>query len=469
MQVLVPLYIIAVLSVAYMAYKFMTKDSEPASHITVGEGYSLTAAEHARIDLTIADSSRKGHTWVFGTTRVGKTRALENMVEQDIRKGNSVVVIDPKGDLELFSKIIQVAFEEKRHQDLILVTPIFPSFSAVLDPLAYYYMPEELVGHIVSGIEVGKEKFFYNVAYEISLIVVQSLILIARHEGKQVSFNLNDVKNYISRESISELKAQIDSIDSNEARQLSQDMDKVLASPADYYGKVSSSLRVALMELSSGNIGKIVGKADSNRFMRKLENGERVIMVVHLGSLLTRKAAYTLGKVVVSMIQSFTGRVFSSGKTVNPPLCLYIDEAQNVLYFGIDDLFAKSGGANVWVHGFCQSVSQIYAAIGEDYGNAILDNTNTKMFMRVPDAETAEYVVRHFGTHKVMSPIVNVSGGMATREVEEDILKPSDILNLPPRQFYMLTYSGTYKGKTCNISDLYIDIKFPDVETETAA
>jgi hypothetical protein len=44
------------------------------------------------------------------------------------------------------------------------------------------------------------------------------------------------------------------------------------------------------------------------------------------------------------MVQSFVGRVFSSGRRVNPPLCLYIDECQNVLYYGIEDLFAKAGG-----------------------------------------------------------------------------------------------------------------------------
>ncbi|MDD3983554.1 MAG: type IV secretion system DNA-binding domain-containing protein, partial [Candidatus Omnitrophica bacterium] len=351
----------------------------------------------ASMKITVPDVSRKGHFWCFGTTRVGKTRIMENMVEQDIRKGYSVVVIDPKGDIDLFSKIVQVAFEEGRDRELILVTPIYPHLSAVIDPLAYYYMPEELVGHIVSGVEVGKERFFFNVAYEISLVIVQALIMLAAWEGKAKSFNLNDVKNKMSREELEKLKGQIDCIDNGEARQLSSDIQKILNSPQDYYGKVSSSLRVALMELTSGNIGKVVGKADENRFIDRLEKGKPVIMVVHLGSLITRKAAFTLGKVVISMVQSFVGRVFSSGRRVTPPLCLYIDECQNVLYYGIEDLFAKAGGADVWVHGFAQSVSQLYAMIGKDYGNAILDNTNTKLFMRVPDTDTASYVAKHFG------------------------------------------------------------------------
>jgi hypothetical protein len=45
-------------------------------------------------------------------------------------------------------------------------------------------MPEELVGHIVSGVEVGKERFFFNVAYEISLVIVQALIMLAAWQGR---------------------------------------------------------------------------------------------------------------------------------------------------------------------------------------------------------------------------------------------------------------------------------------------
>ena len=88
------------------------------------------------------------------------------------------------------------------------------------------------------------------------------------------------------------------------AEQLSVDMQKILNNPQDYYSKIASTLRVALMELTTGNIGAIIGKADRNRFLSRLNEGEGVIMVVHLGSLLTRKAAYTVGKVILSMIKS---------------------------------------------------------------------------------------------------------------------------------------------------------------------
>lgn len=440
--------------------KSVTAAKEPVT--IVGEGHSIDDPKRNRIQIAVRDKDRKGHFWCFGTTRVGKTRIMENMIEQDIRKGYSVVVLDPKGDIDLFSKIVQVAFEEKRQNELMLVTAIFPQYSAIIDPLSYFFMPEELVGHIVSGVEVGKEKFFYNVAYEISLVIVQAFLLIAKHTGEKPNFNLNDVKNRMSRSELEKLKVEIDSIDTEEARQLSSDIQKILDSPADYYGKVSSSLRVALMELTTGNIGQIIGKADENRFIKKLEKSERVILVVQLGSLLTRKAAFTVGKVIISMAQSFAGRTFSVNKTIVPPLCIYIDEAQNVLYYGIDDFFAKAGGVNVWLHGFCQSVSQLYAAIGQDYGNVILDNTNTKLFMRAPDALTAEYIANHFGDRYVYSPILHTGGAITTKEDERPILRPTDLLNLGERKFYMMTYTGRYYGRSLDVSKRYVEVSIPN-------
>jgi len=36
---------------------------------------------------------------VLGTTRVGKTRLAELLIAQDIRRGEVVIVFDPKGDV----------------------------------------------------------------------------------------------------------------------------------------------------------------------------------------------------------------------------------------------------------------------------------------------------------------------------------------------------------------------------------
>jgi conjugal transfer pilus assembly protein TraD len=436
------------------------KKAEFYTHI--GSGFHLDCPDKF-IPLGFPDSDRKGHFWCFGTTRVGKTRAMENIIEQDIRKGYSVVAIDPKGDIDLFSKIVQVALESGREEDLLLVNPVFPEYSATLNPLSTYFMVEELVAHITAGVAVGKEPYFFSVAYEISLVVVQALLLLAAGNERNPVFNLNEIKQYISHQEIEKLKGKMDNLGTPEAHQLSLDLEKIIQTPADYFSKVASSLRVALTELTSGSVGRVIGQTTENRFIGRLEQGKGVIMVVQLGSLLTKRAAYTAGKVIISTIQSFVGRRFSSDKTVNPPLALHIDEAQSVMYQGVEELFAKAGGAGVYIHGYCQSVSQLYAEIGQDRANSILDNCNTKFFMRVPDAKTATFVSDHLGEKRVYSPIISLGGGLAIRETEDTRIKHTEVLNMAPRQFFMTTYSGIYRGITADVPDASLRVIYPEM------
>lgn len=443
-------------------------------HTLLGKGHRIYYGQEARMkrgsfeipeDILLRDLDRKSHFWCFGTTRVGKTRIMENMIEQDIRKGYNLAVIDPKGDLDLLNKIVQVADECGRLGDLQLITPIFPEFSETIDPLSHHYMVEELVGHIVSGVET-QEKFFFNVAQEISLAIVQGLLLTKekREDAEGRTFNINDVKNLMSRTELLSLQGDVARCLGNNpaAEQLHRDIEKILDSPQDYYSKVSSSLRVALMELSSGNIGRVVGTARGNKFIDRLEHGESVIMVAHLGALLTRRAAYTLGRVLISMIQSFAGRVFSSGKVLDPPLCVYADEAQSCLYLGFSELLAKGGGANVWVHGFVQSIAQMYEAVGQDDANAILDNANTKLFLRDPDPNTAEYASQHFGVAPRYFTILAPDGGCSIKEDEDVVCKPGDIMTLKPREFFLMTYAGNYHGKSADCEGATINVEFPE-------
>ena len=443
---------------------FSRKQKETGAYTHLGKGVHLDQPDQI-IPLGYPDSYRKGHLWCFGTTGVGKTRTIESIVEQDIKKGYSVVIIDPKGDIPLFSKVVQVALENKRGGDLMLVNPVFPEYSVILDPLSSYYMVEELVAHITAGVAVGREPFFFGVAYEVALLVVQALIVLAKTNHRNPSFNLNDIKNHISHRSLEKLKIKLDEIDTPEARQLALDMAGILDNPPDYYSKVASSLRVALTELTSGNIGQIIGNAKENRFISRLEEGKGIIMVVQLCSLLTKRAAYTAGKVIVSMLQTFVGRRYSNDRRVDPPMCLHIDEAQSVLYTGIEDLFAKAGSAGVYIHGYSQSVSQLYAEIGMDRANTILDNCNTKLFMRVPDSKTAKYVSTHLGEKRSYSPIISLGGGLSIRETEEVRISHTEILNMDPRQFFLTTYSGMFRGVTAEVADSKVKVIFPGFTT----
>lgn len=449
----------------------LKKNAKQPKEIYFGDGLNFETGRLQKI--VVPDANRSGHFWCFGTTRVGKTRMLENMVEEDIKKGYNVMIIDPKGDIELFSKITQIAIETGRKSDLMLLNPIFPSYSIKLNPLQYYYMIEELVAIVMSGVKTGKEPFFFNVGYETTTMAIQvALYLTMKHKEMNNDLSVltfQDIMDITGRSGLEELVKQMQSAVTEEdayGARLLADLSKITESPADYFAKISSSLRVALMELTQGNIGKVIGSAKENKVIERLENNEGLIFVVQAPSLLAQQAATTVGKVLLSMISALVGRKFVSGLKMQPPLCVYVDEAQSILYQGIEDIFAKAGGAGVWMHCFSQSVNQIYHVLGnEAAAKSILDNINTKVFMRAPDEETANYVVKHFGESKKFAPVLNTGGGnLSVREEVRDVLKKQNILSLQKRQFFMMTYEGRFRGETRNISEALLDIKFPKAE-----
>lgn len=443
-----------------------------------GQGYWFDKKKW--VNITVPDVNRSGHTWIFGTTRVGKTRLAENLIEDDIRKGYDIVLLDPKGDVELFSKIVQIAFETGRQGDLMMLNPVYPEYSIKLNPLRYYAMKEELVGHVMAAIPDGKEPFFKNVGYEATMNVVTAVLRLAElHNSENKVITFNELKELTDKVSFEQLYAELSSYKDSKTIDIANNVKKIADSDAQYYSKISSSLRVALMELSNGNIGDIVGKATENEMIKRLEdntynnigrdhpNRKGVIFVGQIGSLLSETAAITVGKVIISSLAKLAGRVFASGKKLSVPLCVYIDEAQSMLYRGIDDVFAKAGGAGLWMHCLSQSVNQIYSAMpSKDAAKSIMDNTNTKLFMRAPDAETARSVSEFFGEKKVFAPVMNTnSGGMTIKSGTDNVITPQHIQNLQPREFFMMTYSGYYTGKVRSVSEHLLDVEYPEARS----
>ncbi|HOL44395.1 MAG TPA: TraM recognition domain-containing protein [Methanothrix sp.] len=425
----------------------------------VGRGVNLRNLKEEK-EIVIHDADRSGHFGCFGTTRVGKSRLVENIMEQDIKKGYNVVIIDPKGDMDLFAKMVQVAAEAGRLDEVMMLTPIFPQYSIMLDPLAYYYMQEELVDHVVSGIK-AKEDYFIAIAYEVSQAIIAGLILQAEYEKKPLLINFMDIKKRSDYLNLKTFRDTIQYLPGSEDLILS--MDQILNSPPDFYAKVASSLRTTLSALTSGSTGQIIGKCMVNEFIRRIETGQGVLLFCNTGSMLARRAAHIVGRVLVSMIQSMMGRVLASGQRLNPPLCLHLDEGHNILYKGIQELFAKGGGANVWVHFYTQSTAQMVEEIGEEATRSILDNINHWVYMLVNHPDTARYIEESSPMMRKYQPILSFGGGISVREMEERSIQAPYVMQLPKRHFYLRSYGQLYRGMTVDSSPCYVRIKMPSL------
>ena len=82
------------------------KHPKIVNYTNIGKGFTLNDLKKEEfIDINLDNDHRRGHVVGFGTTGAGKSRFIENMVEQDIMvQGNCVVIIDPKIDNALLSR-----------------------------------------------------------------------------------------------------------------------------------------------------------------------------------------------------------------------------------------------------------------------------------------------------------------------------------------------------------------------------
>ena len=126
--------------------------------------------------ITMPLSERVGHTLVLGTTRVGKTRLAELLITQDILRGDTVIVIDPKGDADLLKAVYAAAKHSDREDDLTIFHLAHPELSARYNPLSEYTRITEVATRITSSLaSEGNAAAFKEFGWLFSNVIARAL------------------------------------------------------------------------------------------------------------------------------------------------------------------------------------------------------------------------------------------------------------------------------------------------------
>ena len=102
---------------------------------------------------------RSGHTLVLGTTQVGKTRLLELAATQDIRRGETVVVFDPKGDADLLRAVREACRLAGRAGDFVLFHLGYPELSSRYNGVGQFHRVTEVATRLCGpGVGRGRSR-----------------------------------------------------------------------------------------------------------------------------------------------------------------------------------------------------------------------------------------------------------------------------------------------------------------------
>ena len=449
------------------------------SPVTLGRGVDLFKAYHDDYEIQeikLYPEDRKQHLGVLGTTGCGKTSFLINLIRQDIKAFRNVMVFDPKGDLKIFSAILESAAEVGRLEEVLYISTVFPSLSLKINLLRYFYIPDELIDHVISGIK-AREEFFINIATEVTYAIIFSLLTLAcANEEDDYVINFYKIKEKCDFNKLQELKEALqyltnhsDPVIRETSSYTTMLLEQILNSPQDFFSKVSSSLRTVLTALSTSVTGEIMGKATTNEPVRRLENNnEGLILYCHTGETLARGTAHIIARTMISMVQAAGARQMAVGKEFNIPLCVYMDEGHNVLYPRIQELYNKGRSARIWLHFFTQSFAQVIKEVGEEEAKAIRDNINTWCFMRISHEGTVREIEESSPTVASYTKHYSLADGhtlITTREDERKLVLSGDVKSMPDRHFILVTKEGQYyKCETSYVPDPLIQVEFPKIK-----
>lgn len=153
----------------------------------VGGNPWLHGVELRESDVALPLSERPGHTLVLGTTRVGKTRLAELLATQDIRRGEVVIVFDPKGDADLLKRLWTEAQRAGRGDRFILFHLAYPEISARYNAIGRFGRISEVASRLTGQLSgEGNSAAFREFAWRFVNIIARALVALGQRPDYQL-------------------------------------------------------------------------------------------------------------------------------------------------------------------------------------------------------------------------------------------------------------------------------------------
>lgn len=415
----------------------------------VGGSPALHGVEPDERDVVMALGERPGHTVVYGTTRVGKTRLAELLITQDIRRDTQevVIVFDPKGDADLLRRIWAEAHRAGRGDALTVFHLGWPEISARYNAVGRFGRVSEVATRISGQLAgEGNSAAFKEFAWRFVNIIAKALValgerpdymLILRYVNNIADLYLRYAEVVISKR-MPELKA---SISNNEQALDEQDIPRTMQGQPEavriwavemalsseagkklydpildglrsavrydrtYFDKIVASLLPLLEKLTSGKTAELLAPDYLNTDdPRPIFDWEQVIRrrgIVYIGldALTDAQVASAVGNSMFADLVSVAGHIYKHGMNDGLParrdgklaINLHCDEFNELMGEEFIPLINKGGGAGMQVTAYTQTSSDIEARIGSAAKTAqVQGNFNNMIMLRVRENRTAE-------------------------------------------------------------------------------
>lgn len=395
-------------------------------------------------------SDRVGHTLVLGTTRIGKTRLAEVLITQDIRRGDCVIVFDPKGDADLLRRIFAEATRAGRADEFLLFHLGYPQISARYNAIGHFSRITEVATRIANQLpSEGNSAAFKEFAWRFVNIIARALVALGRRpDYTQVRRYINDIEPLFVEYAYVHLAAKGPpgwqsalSATGEQTKEKNlpsamrgrnpkavalarylQDLDlydPVLDGLASafkydktYFDKIVSSVGPLMEKLTTGPIAELISPdLDNHEDLRPVLEWmdvirRRAIVYVGLDALTDTTVASAVGNSMFADLVSVAGHLYKHGVSERtdsgpitpgpkpPAISLHADEFNELIGEEFVPLLNKAGGAGFQITAYTQTWSDVEARIGNRAkAGQVAGNFNSLIMLRVKELATAEMLI----------------------------------------------------------------------------
>ena len=438
--------------------KLLSRRSEGV--LAVGGDPAIHGVEPAESDIWMDIGDRVGHTLVLGTTRVGKTRLAEVLLTQDIRRGEVVIVFDPKGDIDLLRRVYAEAKRAGRQSEFFMFHLGHPELSARYNPVGSFSRITEVATRIAGQLpSEGQSAAFKEFVWRFVNVMARALVALGRKpDYEQINRYASNVEpllidyfeHWLDRESaatgwredVESMAIDKKSLDKGlqtrgfravtlveyaRRKKLYDPIAHALASTLNYeksyFDKLVASLLPLMEKLTTGRTASLLSPdLDDPADWRPVFDWASVINlggIVYIGldSLSDYEVASAVGNSMFADLTSVAGSLYKfgvgrglPGETAPRRIAIHADEFNELIGDEFIPLLNKAGGAGFQVTAYTQTWSDVEARIGSQAkAGQIAGNFNTLIMLRVKEVATAELMTSQLPEVRVVSTIVSSS------------------------------------------------------------
>jgi conjugative coupling factor TraD (SXT/TOL subfamily) len=446
---------------------------------------AIHGVEPAENNVWMNLSERVGHTLVLGTTRVGKTRLAELLIAQDIRRGEVVIVFDPKGDIDLLRRVYAEAKRAGREDAFFMFHLGHPEVSARYNPVGSFSRITEVATRIAGQLpSEGQSAAFKEFVWRYVNVMARALVALGRKpDYEQINRYASNVEpllidyyeHWLDREPAAagwrdaiEAMA-IDKKNLDKALQtrgsravvlveyarrgklydpIAHALSSTLNYEKSYFDKLVASLLPLLEKLTTGRTAALLSPDfnDLSDWRPAFDWASvinlRGIVYVGLDSLSDYEVASAVGNAMFADLTSVAGSLYKYGTGRGLPgdiaprrIAIHADEFNELIGDEFIPLLNKAGGAGFQVTAYTQTWSDVEARIGSAAkAGQIAGNFNSMIMMRVKEVATAELLTSQLTEVRVVSTIASSS--------VSDTNDPEDFADFASRNEDRITTEG---------------------------